>query len=1377
MRSRRRGWRRVLRAVAKALVTIALVAVGLAGITLLVARSEWGRERLRRLVLTQARSSIPGLELGRIGGDYLRNLTLDGVVIRDGQGRRAVRVERIAIRYDLWRLLRRVIAIRELRVISPSVIARPADSGASNLADLIAPSKPGAGAPSASAWRTEIARLVVGGGAADLRAADGQSLVLEGLNADGWARVDGDRFEGALRSLEARASYHERRYHLTLAARATLDPMRVDVSVTDFALSGLVPGAALALHASAVGPRDRIVVAAQLAAREAGRLTLEGHVGLTGAWDAPALGDYDLELASHALDPGAMSDRLPRGRIDAQVSARGRGVPLRPGSEAKLTADVSTARFGDLRVRFMHLSTDSTGGRVRANLNVALEQRAHGRAGSGDAVSGTGQAALRIAGDLFGRIVVHASAQARQLRLGELRIGTLDLRVSGERPDASGGARTRRTPSGHLKFAARGVHGGGSVPSLDTVELQADSDGHRLSVRGAAAGPRLRAEIVARGAVGARAVAIEVDRLSLGFLDGSGRQTIALRQPARIGWRAGDRLELGAARLHGAGHRFSGDLEVGGLYRLGPGRNREEPLARLHVRLHKASFGGLDPIDVEAGATIRRGLSSSSSSVDALEAVLEARVGGAQIHGDATVPLSPSRFGPRALARRGPIAVHIATGRIALRELPLLEMGLVRRGIVGGVAHVDATIEGDIAHPQGHAVVEVSDVTVRTARGTEHPPSPLTPAGVSARLRVDAQPGQIDLAAQASLPAGGTATVDARSPTDLGALLGGADPLDIPWRAIVEVAELRLAPLLSLLPPGSFDPRVSSPAPAVSPDHETKGTDGVVTGQATLGGTPRRPTGTGELAIAGLRIDGVAFSSAQLSASADADHVRTLASIEQQKGGKVHLEAETDRSAAHRFKVHLRVQQLDLRFIRPFVFPFVPSLREVGGTLQAVVDLTASAATVAGEVGAAPASETPTLNAEIKLENGRLGISGQPTFHDIAVDVAARSEKVDIERVVVRSGDGVLEGKGHVLFERLRPASMVLTAHADHFQVDVAGTSGGLLDGDLAIEAALRASVLSGKVRVPRATLSLPRLGGSTRGAPGNSSLQSLEPHANLHFVDAAARAEREKAAAAEAERQASVPPLTEIDVHAVAETVYVRGRDFDLELESDLRVADTKGTEPSQPLRPALSGTVRVRRGRIDFSGRRFAVERGSVTFDGARDMNPALDIRLAHSLREATIAAEITGTLENPQVRLVSDPPIYDQAQIVSLILTGRSGSRGVAGESLDATAALTTLLFSQVAGRIVPQLGLDVVRIANVQQRTTEGQITGQTDTRVEIGRYVGDRVYLSYAHVFGAAESQNSNEAQIEYRLTSRWIIETVLGDSGVGGIDAFWTHRY
>ena len=60
---------------------------------------------------------------------------------------------------------------------------------------------------------------------------------------------------------------------------------------------------------------------------------------------------------------------------------------------------------------------------------------------------------------------------------------------------------------------------------------------------------------------------------------------------------------------------------------------------------------------------------------------------------------------------------------------------------------------------------------------------------------------------------------------------------------------------------------------------------------------------------------------------------------------------------------------------------------------------------------------------------------------------------------------------------------------------------------------------------------------------------------------------------------------------------------------------------------------------------------------------------------------------------------------------------------------------------------------------------------------MGKYVSDRIYLSYAHIFGCTESANQNEAHVEYRLTRRWMVETVFGDAGMGGVDALWTFRY
>ncbi|MDB4980045.1 MAG: hypothetical protein JWM82_797, partial [Myxococcales bacterium] len=93
------------------------------------------------------------------------------------------------------------------------------------------------------------------------------------------------------------------------------------------------------------------------------------------------------------------------------------------------------------------------------------------------------------------------------------------------------------------------------------------------------------------------------------------------------------------------------------------------------------------------------------------------------------------------------------------------------------------------------------------------------------------------------------------------------------------------------------------------------------------------------------------------------------------------------------------------------------------------------------------------------------------------------------------------------------------------------------------------------------------------------------------------------------------------------------------------------------------------------------------------------------------------------------------------------------------------------------IAPQLGLDVLRVESVKQVNDEGYATGDSDTRVEVGKYISDRVYLSYAHVFAAPQDANQNEAHVEYRLTRRWMLESVFGDAGMGGVDALWTYRF
>ena len=42
---------------------------------------------------------------------------------------------------------------------------------------------------------------------------------------------------------------------------------------------------------------------------------------------------------------------------------------------------------------------------------------------------------------------------------------------------------------------------------------------------------------------------------------------------------------------------------------------------------------------------------------------------------------------------------------------------------------------------------------------------------------------------------------------------------------------------------------------------------------------------------------------------------------------------------------------------------------------------------------------------------------------------------------------------------------------------------------------------------------------------------------------------------------------------------------------------------------------------------------------------------------------------------------------------------------------------------------------------------------------------------------APEEKNLNEAQIEYRLGRRWLLEAFFGDRGVAGADVVWSKKY
>ena len=1372
-------------------LSLAVVALAV-GATLTFARTDRGRETLRRMALAQARKTIPGLQIGRLEGDYVHDLALRDVEVRDESGQPAVHIDYLALRYRLGALWRRTISVSKVEINGVAVTARPDARGDLNLAHLAAagePAKQPGPASRPSAWKIHVDRILVSHTTGTLELADGRTGALADFTLDAAARLDGKRVQATIATLSSSGTWEGEDYFASLSDSSVMfTPSEIEARLAALRVTGLLPeGAPLDVHLDAHGPRERVSTMLDLDAGAAGQVRLMGTAGVVSdAAGNEDLGAYDLNLALSAIDPSGLRDGAPRGAINLRVHADGEGIASIPARRAALALELLPSRLAGYAFSGDRVAGSITGNRwevARAVLmrtaGASLTFEGHG---AGDdvfaalaldvsgplrqppaatGIAGRGRIDVHAEGTIPDHVAVEIKGNLTKVRVGPSRIEALrvlaDARTKrdagSEMSEAKlsahgrvslaglrmGEARVRdgslafdvhgtpARPAGTVEVRAGNVLAGSGWPAIVSLALSASgSPGGALTVRAAADGPRLHAGVRAHGTATAAAADVSLDGLSLDVTTPAYRQTLDLDRPARLRFRSGEEIAVDHLAVHGAGARFTGSAVLErASYRLPP--SRREPLAEMALELHQVSVGGLTPTDARLAATLAE--RRAKIRVDATMPSADA-----QLHIDADLPMHTGPGGPR-LASHGPTVVHVKSNKIRLQAIPYVERKLAREGITGGTASVNLSVSGDIAHPDARGAFDVRDVMYRNIAGIGRDSTLKTVPGLGGSLAIDTRPGNSKVDARIFIRNTGILDAEVQSSTDLGQIIAGTDLASLPIHASLRIPRFRLASLTDF-------------------SDGFKGLKGELYGQVALSGTVRRPSGRADLAIDGAQVDAVRFQQVKLHADGDQGRLAASLSAQQVVGGKLEGSLTVERSQNDRLRAYLTGKDLDVGFARLFL----TNIREVAGVAQ----LSASAEGT---------MQAPKIRASLTLDKGRIGVTGQPTFHDVRVNATLEPGRFDLHDLQMQSGGGRFDGKGWALLggpSGLSPRSAVFTARAHRFLVAAAGSTGAQIDGDLAVNAALREDILSGKVEIPDANIWLPK------GPPTGSgrALQKVGPHPDVHFVDqtAVAAAERDR----DRRRQAAASAL-KLAVVASAKPVYIRGKDLDVEVRSDVQI----GTVPSGPHAgaPTISGGIHIPRGRINIQGQRFDFDHGNVTFDGSYEVNPALDLKLSRQYPEALVVIELHGTPKKPQLRLTSDPAVYDQAQIVSLILTGQTGGQPASGKSFDPTAAVATAVLSKLADKVAPALGLDVLRVEGQDVKNDKGEATGDTDTRVEVGKYVSERIYLSYAHIFGAPDNANQNEAHVEYRMTRRVVMETVFGDAGQGGLDTLWTYRF
>src|SRR4029077_17966288 len=113
----------------RALVITLMLVVGAGAAALVATQTAWFRDWLRGYIVKQANQNLNGrLSIGRLGGNLFYGIELQNVALTL-DGREAVRIRNVGVKYNALQMITRGISVAQLRVDQPVVhLWRSADA-------------------------------------------------------------------------------------------------------------------------------------------------------------------------------------------------------------------------------------------------------------------------------------------------------------------------------------------------------------------------------------------------------------------------------------------------------------------------------------------------------------------------------------------------------------------------------------------------------------------------------------------------------------------------------------------------------------------------------------------------------------------------------------------------------------------------------------------------------------------------------------------------------------------------------------------------------------------------------------------------------------------------------------------------------------------------------------------------------------------------------------------------------------------------------------------------------------------------------------------------------------------------------------------------
>ena len=421
------------------------------------------------------------------------------------------------------------------------------------------------------------------------------------------------------------------------------------------------------------------------------------------------------------------------------------------------------------------------------------------------------------------------------------------------------------------------------------------------------------------------------------------------------------------------------------------------------------------------------------------------------------------------------------------------------------------------------------------------------------------------------------------------------------------------------------------------------------------------------------------------------------------------------------------------------LYSFVgPADQHVAGPIAVAADFSCSVA-------------DPCLNGVVRgkdmtYENQTYGTK----LTNIVVGGRFTGNRLEIEQLTAKAGDGTLQGKGFISLASADGYPMNIQATLDNARLARSENIAARATGNLTLEkVAGQTALLSGSLRLPETRYRIVREGAAQ--VPVLTGVRRKPPAGRQRISGDGLAAVG-----------GSLFDLIRLDIALKApDEIYVSGMGLESEWSADIVL---RGTTQA----PQVTGEIELVRGTLGFAGRSFELQEGRVTFPTGDAFDPAIRLIASDEIETVTVTVSVTGRASNPQVAFSSVPGL-PQDEIVSRILFGDSITTLSPLQAVQLAASLNTL--SSGGGGLSPlgalqsATGIDRLRVLGPDDTVGRG-------AALAAGQYITKDIYLEVI-----TDARGYTATQLEISLTRALSLLSQAGGSGQSNLSIRYRKDY